>query len=489
MIRGDDNYVPVAQFPKREPKNKPAQTSYKGLTGSNSSNAAYYGSSSIGRASHHGLSSRSQVQKDARGQSIQVDSSRLKKSETKKDERRKSLHKDRKRNLSYEDNQDSRRAQSRKKSEDEASNVSSSRSYSKPPKKLPPIVDVKTLEQSEIPERLKMGRCRPVTEFEKLNRIGEGTYGIVYRARDTADDEIVALKKVRMEKERDGIPVSSIREISLLFSLKHENIVDLRAVAVGQQLESLFLVMGYCQYDLGSLLDHMSKPFLEDQVKCLMVQVLRGLEFMHSKFIAHRDIKVSNLLLTDDGVLKIADFGLARSFGTPRKPSTPKVVTLWYRAPEVLFGDSIHTTAMDLWSAGCVLSELLLHDPLFPARNEIELIDKIIDTIGSPNETIWPGYGDLPLVKGRSLKVQPYNNLKSKFPWWNSEAGFRLLNNMLAYCPSKRITAAAALKHQYFRENPLPCTCAEMPSFPNYKRQNQNDQYDHVKLTSFTTVN
>jgi len=315
---------------------------------------------------------------------------------------------------------------------------------------------------------------RPVTEFEKLNRIGEGTYGIVYRARDTADDRIVALKKVRMEKERDGIPVSSIREISLLFSLQHENIVQLESVAVGQQLESLFLVMGYCQYDLAGLLDHMSKPFLEEQVKCLMLQVLKGLEFMHSKYIAHRDLKVSNLLLTDEGVLKIADFGLARSFGTPRKPSTPKVVTLWYRAPEVLFGDRIHTTAMDLWSAGCVLSELLLHDPLFPARTELELIDKIIDTIGSPNETIWPGYSELPLVKGRSLRQQPYNNLKSKFPWWNSDAGFRLLNNMLAYCPEKRITAAAALKHQYFKESPLPSLNSEMPAFPNYKsRQNQ----------------
>nr|CBZ42100.1 CDK10 protein [Oikopleura dioica] len=463
MMRGNDNYVPVAQFPKREKKVPVSEN----CAPPNSTSTISSSSSTTARTAH-GIRA---FQKDARA-TFSVDSSRQKRSNHKKEERRKSVNKDRKRNISHEDSQETRgSSQIRKKSEEEGTR------YPKPAKKLPPVVDVKTLEQNEIPERLKMGRCRPVTEFEKLNRIGEGTYGIVYRARDTADDRIVALKKVRMEKERDGIPVSSIREISLLFSLHHENIVKLESVAVGQQLESLFLVMGYCQYDLAGLLDHMSKPFLEEQVKCLMLQVLKGLEFMHSKYIAHRDLKVSNLLLTDEGVLKIADFGLARSFGTPRKPSTPKVVTLWYRAPEVLFGDRIHTTAMDLWSAGCVLSELLLHDPLFPARTELELIDKIIDTIGSPNETIWPGYSDLPLVKGRSLRQQPYNNLKSKFPWWNSDAGFRLLNNMLAYCPEKRITAAAALKHQYFKEAPLPSLNSEMPDFPNYKsRQNQTDR-------------
>lgn len=274
-----------------------------------------------------------------------------------------------------------------------------------------------------------------------------------------------------MEKERDGMPVSSIREISILFELEHPNIVELKTVAVGQQLESLFLVMGYCHYDLASLLDHMSRPFTEDQIKCLMLQVLTGLEYMHSKFIVHRDLKVSNLLLTDKGILRIADFGLARALGTPRKPSTPKVVTLWYRAPEVLLGDKIHTSAMDLWSAGCVLSELLLHAPLFPARTELELIDMIINTIGSPNETIWPGYSNLSVLKDVNLKHQPYNNLKQKFPWWTSDSGYRLLNGMLMYCPDKRITATDAIKHQYFQERPLPVDTSMMPTFPEYRNK------------------
>jgi cyclin-dependent kinase 10 len=309
----------------------------------------------------------------------------------------------------------------------------------KPLDKLSPVFLQKVCFQSK--------RC--VTEFEKLNRIGEGTYGIVYRARDIKDGQIVALKKVRMERENDGMPISSIREISILFDLKHENIVELKTVAVGQQLDSLFLVMSYCHYDLASLLDHMAKPFTEDQIKCLIIQVLKGLAFSHSKFIVHRDLKVSNLLMTDGGILKLADFGLSRSLGYPREPSTPKVVTLWYRAPEVLFGSRTHSAAMDLWSTGCVLAELLNHNPLFPARNEMELFEGIINTIGSPNETIWPGFSKLPIFKSYNLKHQPYNNLKQKFPYL-TDAGHRLMNQMLFYNPEKRINANEALEHPYF---------------------------------------
>merc|ERR1711953_1344179 len=300
---------------------------------------------------------------------------------------KKEILKSKKRVPDYDDG-NSEPAKVRKKSADDNNSEAKVTPMKSKIKPLPKVTNFRTLKKEIIPERLKMGRCRCVTEFEKLNRIGEGTYGIVYRARDIADDQIVALKKVRMEKERDGMPISSIREISILFDLKHENIVELKTVAVGQQLESLFLVMSYCHYDLASLLDHMAKPFTEDQIKCLIIQVLKGLAYSHSKFVVHRDLKVSNLLMTDGGILKLADFGLSRSLGYPRLPSTPKVVTLWYRAPEVLFGSRTHSAAMDLWSTGCVLAELLNHNPLFPARNEMELFEGIINTIGSPNETI-----------------------------------------------------------------------------------------------------
>jgi cyclin-dependent kinase 10 len=141
-----------------------------------------------------------------------------------------------------------------------------------------------------------------------------------------------------MENEQWGLPISSMREINLLLNLRHENIVELREIAVGKSLRSIFLVMTYCEQDLASLLDHMSQPFTEAQVKCISLQLFRGLNYIHKRFIVHRDIKVSNLLLTDRGCLKIADFGLARQFTLPNGTMTPMVVTLWYRAPELLFG-------------------------------------------------------------------------------------------------------------------------------------------------------
>ncbi|EDX06445.1 GD26008 [Drosophila simulans] len=132
-----------------------------------------------------------------------------------------------------------------------------------------------------IPEQNLFGRCRPVSEFEKLNRVGEGSYGIVYRARDTRSNEIVALKKVRMDQEKDGLPISGLREIMILKQCHHENIVRLREVVVGKSLDSIFLVMDFWEQDLASVLDNMSQPFTESEVKCITLQVLKALKYLH----------------------------------------------------------------------------------------------------------------------------------------------------------------------------------------------------------------
>merc|ERR1711953_549893 len=268
------------------------------------------------------------------------------------------------------------------------------------------MFDLRTGKPFQVPEKDQFGRCRSVSEFEKLNRVGEGTYGIVYRARDTKTNELVALKRVRMEKEKDGLPVSGLREISILMSCNHENIVPLREIAVGKSLDNIFLVMAYCEQDLASLLDNMQKPFSESQVKCIMLQVFKGLQYLHENFIVHRDLKVSNLLLTDKGCVKIADFGLARLYGLPLKPMTPKVVTLWYRAPELLLNARTQTTAIDMWSAGCILGELLAHKPLLPGKSEINQLELIIDLLGTPNANIWPEISEIESLKEFTLKIQ-----------------------------------------------------------------------------------
>lgn len=339
-----------------------------------------------------------------------------------------------------------------------------------------------------IQEKDKYGQCRCVTEFEKLNRVGEGTYGIVYRARDSKTKEIVALKKMRMEKEKDGLPISALREMNILLSLRHENIVEVREIAVGKSLDSIFMVMSYCEQDLASLLDNMSTPFTESQVKCIMLQLFKGIKFLHSKYIVHRDLKVSNLLMTDKGEVKIADFGLARTFGVPAEAMTPKVVTMWYRAPELLLGEKNMTIAIDMWSVGCILGELLSHKPMLPGRSEIHQLDLIIDMFGTPSEAIWPGMSKLPMLELITLKQQPYNNLRPNFPWL-SDAGIKLLNQLFMFDPTKRATASECISSTYMKENPLPVEPAMMPSFPQHRNKRKSDQHEPADQSKKSSKN
>ncbi|MBA0732145.1 hypothetical protein Gogos_016254 [Gossypium gossypioides] len=316
--------------------------------------------------------------------------------------------------------------------------------------------------------------CRSVYEYERLNKISEGTYGVVFRARDKKTGEIVALKKVkildRRELEEFGFPLTSLREINILASFNHPSIVKVKEVVVDDH-DNVYMVMEYMEHDLKALMESMKWPFSTSDVKCLMLQLLEGVKYLHDNWVLHRDLKTSNLLLSNQGELKICDFGMARQYGSPQKPYTTKVVTQWYRAPELLLGAKTYSTAVDMWSVGCIMAEMLAKQPLFKGTSEIDQLRKIFDTLGTPNEKIWAGFSELPGSKANYSK-QRYNLLRKKFPVASftgsavlSDAGFDLLNRLLTYDPEKRITADDALKHDWFRELPLPKSKEFLPTF------------------------
>lgn len=317
---------------------------------------------------------------------------------------------------------------------------------------------------------------RNVDEYEKLNKINEGTYGVVYRARDKKTGDIVALKKIKMNVGREdeyGFPMTSLREINILLSCNHPSIVNVKEVVVGNS-DSVFMVMEHLEHDLRGLMDRMKQPFSTSEVKCLMLQLLEGLKYLHSNWIIHRDLKPSNLLMNNCGELKICDFGMARQYGSPLKPYTQLVVTQWYRAPELLLGAKQYSTAVDMWSVGCIMAELLSRKPLFQGKggSDIDQLHKIFAVLGTPSEAIWPGFSSLPGAKANFAK-QPYNLLRKKFPAASftgapvlSDLGFDLLNRLLSCDPEKRLTVDEALNHDWFCEVPLPKSKEFMPTFP-----------------------
>ncbi|KAF2761362.1 kinase-like protein [Pseudovirgaria hyperparasitica] len=338
----------------------------------------------------------------------------------------------------------------------------------------------KTDKAAEAPTKLlkfhapSLGPCRHVDNFERLNHIEEGSYGWVSRAREIATGEVVALKKLKMDNLNDGFPVTALREIQTLKASKHPNIVDLREVVVGDgdDFSDVFLVMDFLEHDLRTLQEDMAEPFLPSETKTLLLQLASAMEFLHDHWIIHRDLKTSNILMNNRGEIKIADFGMARYFSDPPPPNlTQLVVTLWYRAPELLLGASTYDTAIDMWSVGCIFGELLTKDPLLQGKNEVDQLAKIFALAGIPNDDSWPGFRRLP--NARALRLPRLPNppkssalIRSKFPILTN-AGSALLAALLSLNPASRPTATEMLAHPYFREQPKPKSKAMFPTFPS----------------------
>ncbi|XP_022844906.1 protein IMPAIRED IN BABA-INDUCED STERILITY 1-like isoform X1 [Olea europaea var. sylvestris] len=304
--------------------------------------------------------------------------------------------------------------------------------------------------------------------YEKLEKIGQGTYSSVFRARDLESGKIVALKKVRFDNFEPESVRFMAREIIILRRLDHPNIIKLEGIITSRLSCSIYLVFEYMEHDISGLLSCPDIKFSQEQVKCYMKQLLLGLEHCHSRGVMHRDIKGANLLVDNEGVLKLADFGLANFCSYRQKqPLTSRVVTLWYRPPELLLGSTDYGASVDLWSVGCVFAELLMARPILQGRTEVEQLHKIFKLCGSPPDDYWK---KSKLPHATLFKPQhPYEScLRQTFKDLPKTA-VTLIETLLSVEPYKRGTASSTLESEYFKTKPYACDPSSLPKYPPSK--------------------
>ncbi|KAF8357144.1 cdk-5 [Pristionchus pacificus] len=283
-------------------------------------------------------------------------------------------------------------------------------------------------------------------KYDRMEKIGEGTYGTVFKARNIESQEVVALKRVRLDDDDEGVPSSALREICILRELRHPNVVRLLDV-IHAELK-LTLVFEFCEEDLKKFFDSLNGHIDQSTVRSLFRQLLMGLEYCHSHNILHRDLKPQNLLVTN-GQLKLADFGLARAFGIPVRCYSAEVVTLWYRPPDVLFGAKLYNTSIDMWSAGCIFAEISnAGRPLFPGADVDDELRRIFKLLGCPSDDTWPGVSQLPDYKPMQM-YHPTMTFSQVVPHL-CHSGRDLLQRLLVCNPAGRLDATHALSHSYF---------------------------------------
>ncbi|KAL6847319.1 hypothetical protein ACP4OV_023172 [Aristida adscensionis] len=321
-----------------------------------------------------------------------------------------------------------------------------------------------------------------LTVMERLTRrasmavaqIGQGTYSSVFRAREVATGRVVALKKVRFDSAEAESVRFMAREILVLRRLqRHPNVVGLEGLITSRSSAAIYLVFEYMEHDLAGLTASPDVAFSEPQIKCYMRQLLAGLAHCHARGVMHRDIKCANLLVSNSGELKVADFGLANFFSPSAAPSaaaaplTSRVVTLWYRPPELLLGATAYRPAVDLWSAGCVFAEMHARRPVLQGRTEVEQIHKIFKLCGSPPDDFWRRAGVSHAAVFRPHHPYP-SRLRDTFAAAMPDHALRLLATLLALDPAARGTAAAALDADYFATAPYACDPSTLPRYaPN----------------------
>ncbi|KAF2654768.1 Pkinase-domain-containing protein [Lophiostoma macrostomum CBS 122681] len=324
--------------------------------------------------------------------------------------------------------------------------------------------------------------CSKITDYDMMQKLGEGTFGEVHKARHRGTGRVFALKKILMHNEKDGFPITALREIKLLKMLSHDNVLVLEEMAVerpkaeGRKRAILYMVTPYMDHDLSGLLDNPDVRFTEPQIKCYMLQLFKGLRYLHDNHILHRDMKAANLLINNRGRLQIADFGLARHYDEPvpqrgrgngeaRRDYTSLVVTRWYRPPELLLQLRRYTPAIDMWGAGCVFGEMFKRKPILAGQSDLHQIQIIFELVGSPNQQNMPGWDQLPGADAvKSTSSPGAGKLSSSFREIHP-SGLSLLGDLLKLDWRKRINAIDAIDHPYFQSDPRPMREEDIPSF------------------------
>ncbi|SCV00492.1 LAMI_0G05424g1_1 [Lachancea mirantina] len=300
-------------------------------------------------------------------------------------------------------------------------------------------------------------RERTSSVYERIQQVGEGTYGKVYKAKNTFTNELVALKRLRLEGEREGFPITSIREIKLLQSFDHPNVSTLSEIMVESQ-KTVYMIFEYADNDLSGLLMNEQIELTAANCKHLFKSLIEGINYLHSNGILHRDIKGSNILIDNRGHLRITDFGLARKM--KEEPDyTNRVITLWYRPPELLLGTTKYGPEVDMWGCGCLLVELFQKTALFQGTNELEQLQAILALMGTPTLEQWPNLFEMPwffmMIPQQSCQY-PSIFEERVAPILPSRACFDLARSLLLFNQAKRLNASDALKHPYFQEDPKP---------------------------------
>uniref|UniRef100_A0A0R3RH57 Protein kinase domain-containing protein n=1 Tax=Elaeophora elaphi TaxID=1147741 RepID=A0A0R3RH57_9BILA len=304
----------------------------------------------------------------------------------------------------------------------------------------------KVVAKHEVP--VILGLFRFVDLLDLLYRI-VGTYGVVYKGIDKRSGKMVAMKKIRLENEDEGVPATAIREISLLRELTHPNIVALEEIILEEN--RLYLIFEFLYMDLKKYIDTIPDCELmnKEQQKSYLYQILQAICFCHQRRVLHRDLKPQNLLVDQNGAIKLADFGLARAIGIPIRAYTHEIVTLWYRAPEVLLGATRYSMGVDMWSIGCIVAEMATKVPLFQGDSEIDQIFRIFRIMSTPTEEVWRGVTQLPDFKMSFPQWKESGLGKILEPYMDRE-GIEILRGMLTYDPAQRVSAKQLLKNPYF---------------------------------------